>query len=87
MLYILHPRQAVIENVDRMINCGDPSFGGAMYICPHCDNPHIHCLISEGDFSDDGSWRTVRHFNYNLLRKSFQTALLNQPESHLGPSF
>lgn len=30
MLHILHPRQVVIENVDRMINCGDPSFGGAM---------------------------------------------------------
>ena len=27
MLYILHPRKSVIENVDRMINCGDPSFG------------------------------------------------------------
>ena len=22
MLYILHPRQAVIDNVDKMINCG-----------------------------------------------------------------
>ncbi len=38
MLYILHPRQSVIENVDRMIHCGDPSFGGAMYGCPSCGN-------------------------------------------------
>ena len=188
MLYILHPRQVVIENVGRMINCGDPSFGGAMYVCPHCENmkfvpfrcksrfcptcgvkyshersvsmsfklihcvhrhcvftideelrhfflndrslldclfqavrsvvlrmfhnlnksknfvpgflcvlhtfgrplewnPHIHCLISEGGFSDDGTWRTVKHFNYTLLRKSFQTALLNLLESRIGPSF
>ena len=36
MLYILHPRKSVIENVDRMINCGDPSFGGAMYGCSTC---------------------------------------------------
>ena len=36
MIYTLHPRQSVIENVDKMINCGDPSFGGAMYGCPHC---------------------------------------------------
>ena len=36
MLYILHPRDSVIENVDKMINCGDPSFGGAMYGCPKC---------------------------------------------------
>lgn len=38
MLYILHPRQSVIENVDKMINCGDPSFGGAMYGCAKCGN-------------------------------------------------
>ena len=36
MLYLLHPRQSVIENVDKMINCGDPSFGGAMYGCTEC---------------------------------------------------
>ena len=36
MLYILHPRDSVIENVDKMINCGDPSYGGAMYGCPKC---------------------------------------------------
>ena len=188
MLYILHPRHAVIENVDKMINCGDPSFGGAMYSCSHCGylmfvpfrcksrfcptcgvkycqersntmafklihcthrhcvftideelrqfflderslqdclfqavrsvvlrmfrnlnlsknfvpgficvmhtfgrplewNPHIHCLITEGGVSDDGFWRVVKHFNYTLLRKSFQTALLNELEKRIGPSF
>ena len=188
MLYILHPRQSVIENVDKMIHCGDPSFGGDMYVCPHCTNmkfvpfrcksrfcptcgvkycqersasmsfklihcthrhcvftideelrhffledrslldclfqavrsvilrmffnmnksknfvpgficvlhtfgrplewnPHIHCLITEGGFSDDGFWRVVKHFNYALLRKSFQTALLNELERRIGPSF
>ena len=34
MLYIQHPRDSVIENVEKMIHCGDPSFGGAMYACP-----------------------------------------------------
>ena len=173
MLYTLHPRQAVIDNVDKMINCGDLSFGGAMYACSKCGNlkfvpfrcksrfcptcgvkycqdrsnamafkliqcthrhcvftideelrlffledhslwdclfyavrsvilrmfyqmnksknfvpgficvlhtfgrplewnPHIHCLITEGGFSDDGFWRVVKHFNYTFLRKSFQ---------------
>ena len=38
MLYILHPRQAVIDNVDKMISCGDPSFGEAMYACSKCGN-------------------------------------------------
>lgn len=188
MLYILHPRQAVITNVDKMINCGDPSFGGAMYACSKCGmlkyvpfrcksrfcptcgvkycqersnamsfkliqcthrhcvftideqlrhffledrslldclfnavrsvvlhmfhemnksknfvpgficvlhtfgrplewNPHIHCLITEGGFSDDGFWRVVKHFSYTLLRKSFQTALLNEMEKKIGSSF
>ena len=188
MLYILHPRQAVIDNVDKMINCGDPAFGGAMYACSKCGNlkfvsfrcksrfcptcgvkycqdrsnamafkliqcthrhcvftideelrhffledrslldclfnavrsvvlrmffqmnksknfvpgficvlhtfgrplewnPHIHCLITEGGSSDDGFWRVVKHFNYTLLRKSFQTALLNEMENRIGPSF
>lgn len=36
MLYTLHPRKSVIENVNRMINCGDSSFGGAMYGCGKC---------------------------------------------------
>lgn len=36
--YLLCPRQSVMENVDRMLNCGDPSFGGAMYGCTNCGN-------------------------------------------------
>ncbi|WP_073184721.1 IS91 family transposase [Anaerosphaera aminiphila] len=36
MLYILHPRDSVVENVDKMLNCGDPSYGGAMYGCTEC---------------------------------------------------
>jgi len=186
--YTLHPRDVEMENISKMINCGDPSFGGAMYACSHCGNmkfvpfrcksrfcptcgvkysqersdqisfklvkcthrhcvftideelrhffledrsllnclflavksvilrlfhklnksknfvpgfvcvlhsfgrplewnPHIHCLITEGGFSDDGFWRTVKHFNYTLLRKSFQTALLGEMEKSIGPSF
>ena len=177
-----------MENIDKMLGCGDPSFGGSMYACTHCGNfkfvpfrchsrfcptcgnkysmertttmafklvnvshrhcvftidenlrnfflrdrsllnclfhsvnrvvsrmfhqinksknftpgfimvlhtfgrdlkwnPHIHCLISEGGFSDDGFWRHVKHFNYNFLRNAFRTALLNEMESIIGPSF
>ena len=36
IIYTLHPRKSVIENIDRMIHCGDPSFGGAMYGCSSC---------------------------------------------------
>ncbi len=36
ILYELHPRPTEIENIEKMIHCGDPAFGGAMYGCPHC---------------------------------------------------
>ena len=186
--YTLHPRPSELENIDKMINCGNPSFGGAMYGCTHCGtmkfvpfrchsrfcptcgakysmaratamslklirvqhrhcvftidenlrdyffkdrslldclfhsvasvisrlfykmnmsknftpgfimvlhtfgrdlkwNPHIHCLISEGGYSDDGFWRNINHFNYTYLRNAFRTALLNDLESIIGPSF
>ena len=188
MLYILHPRTSVIENVDKMLHCGDPSFGGAMYSCSSCGNlkfvpfrcksrfcptcgnkysidrttamsfklvavqhrhcvftiaeelrpfflkdrsllnclfhavrsvilrmffklnkslaftpgficvlhtfgrdlkwnPHIHCLISEGGVGNSGLWRNVNHFNFKLMRDSFQTALLNELHDRLGDSF
>ena len=186
--YTLHPRPVVMENIERMVNCGDPSYGGAMYGCPDCGelkftpfrchsrfcpscgakysldratamsfklvrcthrhcvftideelrhffledrsllnclfsavqsvisrmffqmnksknfvpgficvlhtfgrplewNPHIHCLLTEGGFSDNSFWRTVKHFHYSLLRKAFQTALLDLMEKRIGPSF
>ena len=186
--YTLHPRSTEMENIDKMINCGDPSYGGAMYGCIHCGNlkfvpfrchsrfcptcgnkytmdrttsmsfklvnvthrhcvftidenlrefflkdrslldclfhsvnsvitrmflkinksknftpgfimvlhtfgrdlkwnPHIHCLISEGGYSDDGFWRNVKHFDYTFLRNAFRTALLNEMESKIGSSF
>lgn len=31
--YSMHPRDVELENITKMINCGDPSFGGAMYVC------------------------------------------------------
>ena len=186
--YTLHPRTAEMENINKMIHCGDPAFGGAMYGCPHCGklkfvpfrchsrfcptcgnkyaidrttsmsfklvhvthrhcvftidkelrdfflndrsllnclfhsvssvisrmffkmnksknftpgfimvlhtfgrdlkwNPHIHCLISEGGYSDDGFWKHVNYFSYTYLRNAFRTALLNQLEAKIGPSF
>lgn len=182
------PEKLRWKNIDKMIHCGDPSFGGAMYGCPHCGklkfvpfrchsrfcptcgnkytmdrttsmsfklvnvthrhcvftidenlrefflkdrslldclfhsvnsvitrmffkmnksknftpgfimvlhtfgrdlkwNPHIHCLISEGGYSDDGFWRNVKHFDYTFLRNAFRTALLNEMESKIGSSF
>lgn len=50
-------------------------------------NPHIHCLITEGGAGNFTPWRKVPHFNYTLLRDSFCTALLNELEKAIGPSF
>ena len=50
-------------------------------------NPHIHCLLSEGGAGTSIPWRKVDHFNYRLLRDSFQTALLSELLSRLGDSF
>jgi len=142
--FTLHPRNAEMENINKMIHCGDPAFGGAMYGCPHCGklknlrsfflkdrslldclfhsvasvisrmffkmnksknftpgfimvlhtfgrdlkwNPHIHCLISEGGYSDDGFWSNVKIFSYTYLRNAFRTALLNELEARIGDSF
>ena len=30
-------RPVVFKEVERMINCGNPEFGYAMYYCEHCD--------------------------------------------------
>ena len=186
--YTLHPRKTEMENIDKMIHCGDPSFGGTMHGCPQCGklkfvpfrcksrfcptccnkyamerttnmsfklinvqhrhcvftmdenlrdfflkdrtllnclfhavssiilrmflkmnksmnytpgfilvlhtfgrdlkwNPHIHCLLSEGGLSDSGLWKNVKHFNYSFLRNAFRTALLNEMEAKICPSF
>ena len=34
----LNTRPAVMKNVHKMINCGNPSYGGAMYYCPDCNH-------------------------------------------------
>lgn len=38
IIYTLHPRYSIIENVDKMINCGDPRYGGVMWGCEKCGN-------------------------------------------------
>jgi len=30
MIDLQHPRDSFIENVEKMIHCGDPAFGGAI---------------------------------------------------------
>lgn len=39
--YDIKPRPVVMENIEKVINCRDPSYGGAMYGCTHCGNLKI----------------------------------------------
>ena len=34
--YTLKTRPVVLESIEKMIHCGDPAYGGAMYGCPSC---------------------------------------------------
>ena len=36
--YVLHPNKNVMDNINKMIHCHDPSYGGAFFGCPHCGN-------------------------------------------------
>lgn len=38
ILYTMHPRATEIENIDKMIRCGDHSSDGAMFGCDNCGN-------------------------------------------------
>ncbi len=51
MKYILHPRPSVLENVDKMINYGDPSYGGAMYGCPTVRNLSFFPSVARAAFA------------------------------------
>ena len=50
-------------------------------------NPHIHVLLAEGGADKLGNWHDKRYFNYESLRKSFQTILLKLMLEKLGPAF
>ena len=38
ILYTLHPRSSIIENIDKMLHCGDPRYRGVMWGCEKCGN-------------------------------------------------
>ena len=50
MLYILHPRQAVIDNVDKMINCGDPHLVGQCMPVPNAGILNLSPSAVRADF-------------------------------------
>ena len=79
--YSLKPRPVVLENIDKVIHCGDSSYGGAMFSCPHCGE------FKFVPFRCHSRFCKVTFFSYSYLRKAFQTVLLNILEQRIGPSF
>ena len=63
MKYILHPRLSVLENVEKMIHCGDLSFGGAMFGYSECGElkfvPGFICVLHT--FGRDLKWNPHIH--------------------------
>lgn len=51
--YTLHPRDVEMENIEKMINCGAPSFGGA--IMTDGDLLDMHYFLTEDDDLGDAS--------------------------------
>jgi len=50
-------------------------------------NPHIHLILTEGASGNHTVWRPIKHIPYEMLRRRFQTTLLNLLHQKLGSSF
>ncbi len=48
--YVIKPRPIVMDNIDKMIHCGDSSFDGALYACEKCGK--FKFLMSDNDLLD-----------------------------------
>lgn len=50
-------------------------------------NPHLHCLVTEGGFKNNGIWVDMNFFPYRMLRTSWQYQLLNNLKEELKDSY
>lgn len=41
-------------------------------------NPHLHCLVTEGGFKNNGIWVNLHYFPYPMMRRSWQYQLLTR---------
>ena len=76
--YDLKPRPVVMENIEKVINCGDSSYGGAMYGCPHCRNLKFVPFRCHSKFCPTCG---VKYSNDRSTAMSFK--LINCTHSHL----
>ena len=78
----MNPRHFVIKNVDRIIHCGDPAFGGAMYGCSSCGTRYsFHRLRTITDLLGHSEMSTTEHCyilgykNMDSLRDDLENVL------------
>ena len=50
-------------------------------------NPHIHLILTEGASGNHTVWRPIKHIPFTMLRRRWQTTLLNLLHEKLGASF
>jgi len=46
-------------------------------------NPHVHALVTEGGFKQNGEWVDVNFFPFRMLRRSWQYHLLTNVKEHI----
>jgi uncharacterized protein (DUF983 family) len=46
-------------------------------------NPHVHALVTEGGFKQNGEWVDVNFFPYRMLRRAWQYHLLTNVKKHI----
>ena len=84
ILYELHPRASVIENVTKMIDCGDYSKGGAFYGCPHCGRMKFVAFRCRSRFcpSCGNKYNQMRslHMSFKLISCTHRHCVFTIPE-------
>ncbi|WP_031391920.1 transposase zinc-binding domain-containing protein [Kineothrix alysoides] len=61
IIYELHPRHSVVENIERMLDCANPSKGGAMFGFPLCGELKFVLFRCKSRFC------TLCGYKYNLF--------------------
>ena len=78
IVYTLHPRPAEIDNIDRMLKCGDEDYGYAWYECKDCHTVKLSPFHCKSRFCPSCGVK------YALQRSfSFNSKMLNCKHRHL----
>ena len=81
--------EAVAKCLYRQFNGNSPAFISVLHTFGRDLkwNPHIHVILADGSADILGNWHEKRYFNFESLRKSFQTILLKLMLKKLGLPF